>query len=422
VPGFADAINAMIESTSAPDASTFVATWKGPYIAADTLFTRLHGLPLPKHILQKPYLEEKATFVDLPYWGQEFIGTGPYRLKELVRGSHVILEANDRYVLGRPKIDTIEVKITPDANVLTTTLLSGTASLTLGARLSIDQARQAEDAWRDGKMIYVPSNWVVAMPQFINPTPASLLDVRMRRALQHAIDRQVIVDDLLYGKTTVDDAPIAPIDPDFKDAEPAFVRYPYDLQRATQLFAELGYTKGPDGVLQTAAGEKLTIEARTNNQLDTQVKTSAIVSDYWRRAGVNVDEVVYGAQRVADREYRHTRPAFEILGFALPSESFALFHTRQMPTAETGWFGQNRTRYSNPEYDALVDSYFVTIARPARMELLRQIMRIFTDQLVLMPQAYTTTHVAVGNKFQNITGRGLNNTEGWNAEQWDLAS
>src|SRR5262245_56813361 len=110
------------------------------------------------------------------------------------------------------------------------------------------------------------------MPQFIKPTPALLLDVRLRRALQHAINRQVLVDDLLFGKSQIDDAPIAPNDPDFKDIESALVRYPYDPQRAAQLMGELGYTKGADGMLQDASGQRLTIEARTNNQLDTQVK------------------------------------------------------------------------------------------------------------------------------------------------------
>jgi ABC-type transport system substrate-binding protein len=152
------------------------------------------------------------------------------------------------------------------------------------------------------------------------------------------------------------------------------------------------------------------------------VKAAAIVSDFWRRSGFTIDEIVYGQQRVADREYRHTRPGFEILGFGLPSESYANFHSKQIPLAETNWLGQNRTRYNNAEYDSLLDTYFVTIPRPARMEVLRKIVHQFGDQLILLPLAYTTNHVGVGKRFTGITGRGSNHTEGWNAEQWDIAS
>jgi len=420
--GFSNVINGMIESYDAPDKATFVATFKGPFTGADQLFTRVRGLPLPKHILEVPFDEQKATLQDHPYWGQQFIGTGPYKLRELVTGSHLIMDANDKYVLGRPKIDSFEVKFTPDANVLMTTLFAGTAEVSLGARLSIDQAYQVQDSWREGSVLFTTGGWVVAMPQFLNPSPVILLDARMRRALQYAIDRQVIVNDLLFGKTIIADASVAPNDQDFKDIEPAIVRYPYDVNRVAQLMAEMGYAKGPDGMLVDSARQPLTIEARTNNQLDTQVKAAAIVSDYWRRSGVTVDEVVYGLQRVADREYRHTRPGFEILGFGNETESFANFVSRQTPTAESGWFGQNRTRYQSPEYDNLVETYFTTIPRPARMEVERQIVHHFGDQLILLPLAYTTNHMAVSNRIKNATGRGPNCTEGWNAEQWEYVS
>jgi peptide/nickel transport system substrate-binding protein len=419
IPGFVNEIHGKIDSTSAPDPRTFVAVFNSPFIAADTLFTQARGLPLPKHILEAPYRDNHDAFKDHLYFSEQFVGTGAFKLRELSRGSHVILEANDKYVLGRPNVDILEVKFTPDANTLITTLLAGSADMTMGARLSIDQALQIQNSWSDGSVIFVAGGWVITMPQFMNPTPTLLLDVRLRRALQHSINRQVIVDELLYGKTEVNDAPMAPSEQGFKDVQSAIVRYPYDTERAGQLFSELGYRRGPDGMLRDAAGQTLNIENRTNNQLDTQVKAAAIVSSFWKEAGVNVDEIVYGQQRVADREYRHTRPGFETLGFGLPAESFALYHTKQIPRPESGFLGQNRTRYSNPEYDALLDKYYVTIPMPERIEVLRQIIHHFTDQLVVLPFAYTTNHVALSKKLKNVTGRGANNTEGWNAEKWE---
>jgi ABC-type transport system substrate-binding protein len=116
-------------------------------------------MPLPQHILEKPYLEDKATFADLPHWGHEFVGTGPFKLREMVNGSHVILEANDQYVLGRPKIDVIEVKITSEASAMMTNVLAGAADMALGARISVDEALQVRDQWRDGKVEFAQTNW-----------------------------------------------------------------------------------------------------------------------------------------------------------------------------------------------------------------------------------------------------------------------
>ena len=106
-------------------------------------------------------------------------------------------------------------QVTTDANVLITTLLAGTADLSLGARLSIDQALQIQDSWHDGIVLFNPGGWLVAMPQFINPSPQLLLDVRLRRALQHSINRQVIVDDLLFGKGQIADNSVAPNEREF---------------------------------------------------------------------------------------------------------------------------------------------------------------------------------------------------------------
>src|SRR5206468_3816377 len=84
---------------------TVTVTWKQPYIDADALFgARGVYLPLPRHLLEGAYRADKASLLDLPYWTQEFVGTGPYRLREWTTGVGVRLEANAAFVLGRPRI------------------------------------------------------------------------------------------------------------------------------------------------------------------------------------------------------------------------------------------------------------------------------------------------------------------------------
>src|SRR5205823_7258485 len=55
-------------------------------IDADQLFS-LDGLPLPKHLLEQPYNDDKASLSSLPYWSSGFVGTGPFKVKEWVIGS-----------------------------------------------------------------------------------------------------------------------------------------------------------------------------------------------------------------------------------------------------------------------------------------------------------------------------------------------
>src|SRR5205814_1538742 len=114
LPNFRDASYRFVERIEALDARTVVVTWKQPYILADTLFME----PIASHIMEPVYQKSKSTFAKHPYWSDEFVGTGPFRIGEWVRGSHVRLSANDRYILGRPKLDEIEMRFIPDDNTL----------------------------------------------------------------------------------------------------------------------------------------------------------------------------------------------------------------------------------------------------------------------------------------------------------------
>jgi len=125
-------------------------------------------------------------------------------------------------------------------------------------------------------------------------------------------------------------------------------------------------------------------------------------------------------QRVTDREYRNTRPAFELLSTS--GVNFASFHSAQAPVPQNGFVGNNRSRFQNPVNDALIERYFNTIPIPDRMEVLREIVRLQTDQVVAMGVFYSTTHMFVGNRLIGVHARGANATEAWNAQDWDVRS
>src|SRR5437867_4754681 len=131
-----------IAGVEAPEPRTVTVRWKRSYIYADTMFTPDLALPLPKHILEREYLEKQRDVLNHPYWTDEYVGTGPFRVREFARSSHIVLEAYDRYVLGRPKIDQIDVQLIPDPNTVTANILAGTVELTVGRNVSLEEAMQ----------------------------------------------------------------------------------------------------------------------------------------------------------------------------------------------------------------------------------------------------------------------------------------
>jgi peptide/nickel transport system substrate-binding protein len=414
LPEFGDIAYESLEGIEAPDVQTVVAKWKKPFIWAHTLFSGTRGLPQPRHLLERTYTENKATYKDIPYWMEEFVGTGPFKLRELVRGSHMILDANDGYALGRPKVDEIEVKFFQDSNALAASLLAGLVDLTMSGQgtLSLDQALQLRDQWKEGRIEPVLSGAVGTFPQFIDPSPRVILDVPFRRALVHAIDRQLLIDTLQGGLSPIAHTNFTPQQPEYKDVQSQIVRYDYDPRRASQLVESLGYTKGVDGMFRDPSGQPLSVELRSTPGRDVNEKTTLVVADHWRAVGVGVDVVVIPPQRNQDREYRQTRPGFEVVG--QPDDIYR-YHSNQIPTAETRYVGDNRMRYGNPQLDSLVDRYYVTIPRAERLQVLGQIMNHITDQVVLISFFYEAGPLLISNRVKNVTS-----VPTWNSHQWDV--
>src|SRR5439155_729372 len=214
--------------------------------------------PMPKHLLAAPYLENKAGFRDLPDWGRDFVGAGPFKIKEWVPGSNVLLVANDAYPPGRPHLDEIQVRFIPDPNTLAANLQAGAVELTMSRNLSVEQGFALKDKW-PGSMELQIASWIQIFPQMLTPEPP-VGNVQFRRALSYAVDRQSLVDNLMLGQGGVADHFIVPDDPEFQSVNRQMVTYPYDPRRAGQLIESLGYSKGSDGMFKEPSGQSLSVE------------------------------------------------------------------------------------------------------------------------------------------------------------------
>src|SRR5438309_389205 len=125
-----------------------------PFTQADQLFSVTWADPMPRHLLEAAYLEDKSTLSERPYWTTEFVGAGPYRMREFTPGSRIMLEAFGDFALGRPKIDEVELRYMPDPNVIVTNAIAGVVDFTLGQRVPLDTAVEMQDRWREGKFTF----------------------------------------------------------------------------------------------------------------------------------------------------------------------------------------------------------------------------------------------------------------------------
>ena len=334
-------------------------------------------------------------------------------------GSHLSLEAHEGYVLGRPKIDEMEIRFILDANTAVANILSGAVQTTLGTGLTIEQALEVRDQWREGRMEVGYENWICIYPQFLNPNPLIVADARFRKALLIAIDRQAMVDTIQGGLVPLAHSYVRPDEQGFRETEPFVVRYDYDPRRAAQMVEDLGYRRGSDSVFRDGAGQRLELEVRASTSPVIHTKAMFPVVDYWQRLGLAVEPHAIPVARSADPEYRAgTHSAFEVIRHPNGPTQAQKLHTFEAPLAENRFVGRNRGRYMNPEFDGLIDGYVATIPWEPRMQLLGQIVHHISDQLNVMGLFYDLRTTLVSNRLPNVSG-GYPTA---NAHEWELKS
>jgi peptide/nickel transport system substrate-binding protein len=405
-----------IQSVQEVDDRTIKVAWKEPYIQADQA---QFIPPFPAHLLEQRYNEDKASIVDLPYWTTAFVGTGPFQVKEFVPDVRATLTAFDGYVLGRPKLDELEVRFIPDENAVVANLLAGTVDFTLGPGISLEQGLQVRDRWPQGKMLTGPNNFLNLNPQFVNADPPIVTNPQFRKALYFAIDRPHLAEELMYGVSEVADSNIHHDDLEYRSIEQSIVRYSYDPARSARMLADLGYHKGSDGMLQDTAGKPLSIQIMAT-QDDTNVKPQLAILDGWKGLGVTPDPEVVTAQRQRDIAYRANFRSFTVQsGVITGAVGFNSLLSIEARTAEHNFAGRNYTRYSNPDTDALVNRYFTTIPFDQRMQALNQLVHLTTDELIWMPLYWRVLPTMVQERVTGIPAVGIGDQWVY-AHLWDV--
>jgi peptide/nickel transport system substrate-binding protein len=412
----------LVEDVDVPDPQTITVRWKQPLISADSLFGGgLSMWPLPRHLLEQPFKDNKAGFVGLPYWQGDFVGTGPFKMQDWATSTHILLQANDDYLLGRPLIDQIEVRFFSDRRAFVAAMLAGAIQMPLGRGLYPEDVIQVRDRSRDitVQLSGPLGNLVPVYPQSINPDPPIVSNLTFRRALLMAIDRQEMTDTLNYGLSPVAHSWVQPDLPEGRAVESRLVRYEYDVRAATRMIEELGYSKDADGVFRGPDGTRLSVLIRTHTQNSVHEPGTLAVARYWKDLGIDAQVEVLSAEAARDLQWRAEYPGFFFIVRGLridhPDQNFA---RRVVPTADNRYAGGNTGRFGSAEMDGYIERYLKTIPFAERMAALGDMVHQQTEQVQLMPLFFQGAAFVVGsNRLHNVIA---GNGQAWNAHRWDL--
>ena len=262
-----------VKSLVAPDSHTIVVTYDSPFAPALASW----GVNiLPAHLLEGKDITKSPL-------SRKPVGTGPYHFKEWVSGQKIVLEANPDYFEGRPYIDRFIYRIIPDSSTMYMELKAG--AIDLMSLTPVQYSRQTSATSftsRFNKYRYPSSNYLYMGYNLRHPLFG---DKRIRQAMTAAINKDELIQGVLFGMGQKAHGPIVPgrwaYNPAVKDIE-------YDPAHAADLLAQAGWKdKNSDGIL-VKDGKPFKFTILTNQGNQQRLMTAQIVQQRLRQVGIDV--------------------------------------------------------------------------------------------------------------------------------------
>jgi len=363
-----------IASMSAPDPLTLVVQTTVPNPDLPLNLASVHVVS--KHVGEKSTTEDYNS-------GKAVVGTGPYKFVSYTPGDRVVMERYDGYWGAKQPWEKINYRYINQAASRTAALLSGDVDVI--DKVSVSDLARLKESPNVSVYPYDGLRVMLLQPSF-NPAPNQyitdnagkpleknpLLDVRVRRALNLAINRKALTDRILQGAATEANQWMPK---NTFGYNPQVTDIPNDVTEAKKLLTEAGF---PEGF-------KLTMHA-PNDRYPQGPETAQAVAQFWTRIGVKTQvEVVPWAVysgRANKNEYAVSMLAW---GNGTGEASYALVNVLATVDAKKGLGASNWGHYSNPAVDRALEQATSEFDVPKREAILRESVKVVSDDVGIFP-------------------------------------
>ncbi|MCB0422052.1 MAG: ABC transporter substrate-binding protein [Bdellovibrionales bacterium] len=315
----------------------------------------------------------------------EPIGTGPFQFKKYVKDSLIRYSANEKYFLGKPKLDQLIYSITVDPTVRYQKLRTGEC------HFIAEPAPTDIAAMKKNKQIKVMEQEGLNVGYIaLNVEKKPLDNVKVRQAINHALNKDSYIKAIYLGNAVVAKNPIPPIMWSYnQDVKP----YSYDLAKAKQLLKEAGYPNGFEIELWT-----LPISRPYN---PNGKKMGELVQADLKKIGIKVSLKTYKWATYLEKSRKGEHQMIE-LGWTGDNGDPDNFLNVLLGCQAVN-SGSNLARWCNKEFDHLVGRAKVTTDVIHRTKFYLKAQKVFKEKAPWVPVAHALVYKAMSSKVTGYT-------------------
>lgn len=362
----------LLVGVSAPDENTFVIEMSEPYYP---MLTEL-GCIRPFAMISPSCMINGSTKDGI----NGHIGTGPYVLTDFVTDEYAVFERNENYWGKAPAIRKITVKVIPDNQTRIMALESGEIDLIFGKNMiDADAISQYLDS---DKFTVGLSDPTSTRHIVMNTTREILGDPAVRKALQHATDRQTISDGIFYGLEQPADTLYATTVP---YCNVGLKPYEYSTETAAQILDEAGWVLGSDK-MRAKDGRQLALDLLYNSDSVTEKTIAEYLQSEYLKLGISM--TIHGEE---EQSYRDNMKAgnFDMvfnICWGMPYDPQSSLAAMRAPVY--GDYAAQQGLEDKAEIDEAITKILTSTDEAERQELYKSVLTNLHEDAMYLPLTY----------------------------------
>ena len=391
----------LVKKVETPDPLTFSVTYEQAYAPALDSWSGLQILP--KHLLQDQDLHTTA-------FARNPIGSSYYKLDSWTHGENIKLSRNASSVLGSAQIEKLVTRIIPDSSAQFLELMADNIDSMSLDPIKYARIIPARPELKQKLALYKELGSGYTYMGF-NLKHKPFDDVRVRHAINYAIDKQEIIDGVYLG-LGIDIA--SPYKPGTRWSNPNLKSYAYDPKKAKALLKEAGFVDADgDGILERD-GKPFSFEIITNQNKERE-KTAVLIQRRLKDVGIDVQIRAIEWASFISRFIKTGDFDVVVLGWGLglDPDQFNIWHSSQQAPGQFNFIG-----YNNPTIDKLLEHGRLELNPDKRMKIYHEFAKVLLEDspIVYLSAGYGLT--AIHKRVKGIDNPTPPAGVGWNSYDW----
>lgn len=376
----------LLESVEVVDDYTFRINMSSPYYP---MLIELGGTR-PFAMISPKAMKDGSTMNGV----NEYIGTGPYRLTDFVTDEYAVFEVNENYWGAAPAIEKITVKVIPDNQTRILALQKGEIDLIYGKDML--DAETIMSFQNDDNFKVSLSDPISTRHLLMNTTHEVLGDINVRKAIQHATNKQAISEGIFNGLES-------PADTLYSASVPycnvGLTPYEYNMDTAAAMLDEAGWMMGSDGIREKD-GQKLAFGLLYCNDRVTEKNIAEYLQNEYAKIGIEMD--IHGEEEQSYRDNMKSGNFDMVFNIAWGTPQDPQSSMAAMRAPVYGDYEAQQGLADKAEIDQAITDILVSTDETERQALYEFVLTRLHDDAVYIPLTYECNKALYTNKLSGV--------------------